>query len=161
MPPDRRGLIPEIDEQRLRALGEILRRTFETNLARGRPVTASNVRAGERFAPERVADGDRGTYWATDETVHGAEITIDLGSPTEINVVELREQLPLGQRVDSFEIQGFDGAAWRPLGTGTSIGSRRLVRTPTVAASRIRVRLTCEASCPAIAEIGLYRRPDQ
>ena len=161
MPPDRRGLIPATDEQRLRALGEILRRTFEKDLARGKAVSASNTRGpGERFRAGNAADGDRETYWCTDDGVRAGEATIDLGAPTEINVVSLREYLPLGQRVDSFEVQWFDGSAWKPLGKGTSIGSRRLLRTPTVAATRVRVRFMSAATCPAIAEIALYRRPE-
>ena len=55
LPPDRRGLFHENDVARLKEFGRVLQDTFRTDLARGKPVTASNVRGGdERFAAAAV-----------------------------------------------------------------------------------------------------------
>ncbi len=47
IPPDRRGLIHEIDARNLAEFGRILRETFATDLARGKPAAADQVRGGK------------------------------------------------------------------------------------------------------------------
>ena len=70
IPPDRRGLIPDIDAERLREFGQRIAATYKTDLARQATVRASQVRGGSpRFAAARVNDGDSATYWATDDGV--------------------------------------------------------------------------------------------
>ncbi|MBI4559753.1 MAG: alpha-L-fucosidase, partial [Candidatus Hydrogenedentes bacterium] len=81
--PDRRGLLPEKDVACLLEVRRILDDTFRTNLAVGKPVTASNIRGGDaRFGPQNALDGDGAAYWATDDGVTSATLEIDLGQLT-------------------------------------------------------------------------------
>jgi len=156
VPPDRRGRIHENDLASLRQFRRILDATFPTNLAQHARLTASNVRGGRRaFGPEGVLDGNRNTYWATDDNVTTAKLVLDLGRPTQFNVVELREYLPLGQRIEAFEIEAWHQGAWQPVARGTSIGNRRLLRGQMVTTDKVRLRISRAAACHALAEFGL------
>jgi len=160
LPPDRRGLIHEND---LAALGEfrrILDATFATNLAQAATFTASNVRGqASQFAPARVVDGDRYSYWATDDAVSTPELVVELAGPTTFNVVDLRECLPLGQRIEAFALDRWQDGQWHTFAQGTSIGNRRLLRTDSVTTAKVRLRITQAAVSPALAEFGLYAEP--
>jgi alpha-L-fucosidase len=160
LPPDRRGMINERDVAALRGFRQLLDRTFAKNLVLGAKFTASNIRGGdEAFAPERVIDGDPDSYWATDDTVTTPELTVDFGEPRTFNVVNLREYLPLGQRVEAFAVDAWQADRWVPFASGTSIGHRRLLRGARVTATKVRLRITQAPVAPAIAEFGLYAEP--
>ena len=159
LPPDRRGRIHDNDVRSLREFRRILDATFATNLAAGARVHASNVRGSgsdPRFAAANVLDGNRDTYWTTDDHVVTPTLTLDLGRPISFNVVRLREHLPLGQRVISIKIDMWRGRDWVEIGAATSIGNCRLLRGQRVTTSRVRLRITKAAVCPAISEVGLF-----
>jgi len=160
VPPDRRGLIHENDVKALRQWRGILDATFATDLARGAKATASNTRGNdERFSPAAVVDGNRQTYWATDDSATTPELVLDLGKPVTFNVVRLREHLSLGQRVDGFALDFWDGGEWKEFAAATSIGSQRLVTSRYVTTAKVRLRITKAAVCPAISEVGLFAMP--
>jgi alpha-L-fucosidase len=160
LPPDRRGVLHENDVQSLREFRRVLDATFAVDYARTAKLAASNVRGGDRrFAPENVRDGNRNTYWAADDSVTTPELVLDLGKPTTINVVNLREYLPLGQRVDAFALDQWADGDWREFAKGTSIGSRRLVRVAPITTAKVRLRITQAQVAPAIAEVGLFAEP--
>jgi alpha-L-fucosidase len=160
VPPDRRGQIHECDAKVLREWHRVLAATFARDLARGATATASNTRGQDpQFAPANCVDGDRQTYWATDDGVTTAELVLDLGRPVTFDVVRLREYLPLGQRVNSVALDSWDGQAWQEFATATSIGNQRLLRTAAITSAKVRLRITAAAACPAISELGLFRSP--
>ena len=159
LPPDPRGRLHENDVRALRAWGAVLKATFAADLARGAKVTASNTRGDDpRFAAANVVGGKRDRYWASDDRVTTPEIVLDLGRPVTFNVVRVREYLPLGQRIDSFELDAYQGK-WEPFASATSIGNQRLLWTAPITTSKVRLRVTKAAACPAIAEIGLFLSP--
>jgi alpha-L-fucosidase len=160
IPPDRRGLIHENDIKSLREFRRILEATFAVNLAKSARLTASNTRGkARRFAPENLLDDDRNTYWCTDDGITTPEMVFDLSQPATFNVIDLREYLPLGQRVEAFALDQWKDSGWQEMAKGTSIGNRRLLRCPTVTTARVRLRITQAPVCPAIAEVGLYLEP--
>ena len=158
MPPDRRGLLHEIDVKALADFGEALRTTFKQNLVAKAKVKASNVRGHDKaFGPQNLFDGKRATYWSTDDAVKTAEVTFDFERPATFNVIRLREAIQLGQRIDSIEFDQWKDGAWSKFAEATSIGSCRIIRTTeNIATSRVRLRITQAAACPALSEFGLY-----
>jgi alpha-L-fucosidase len=160
LPPDRRGLIHENDVASLKEFRRILAATFAKDLARGAKLTASNVRGGaKQFAPKHLLDHKRDTYWATDDHVTTPELVLNLGQPKTFNVVELREHIPLGQRIDAFALDQWKDGQWVEFAKGTSIGNRRLVRGDYITTDQVRLRITQAAACPALSELALYAEP--
>jgi alpha-L-fucosidase len=161
VPPDRRGRIHETDAASLLAFGALLRDTFATNLAADAQRSASNTRSNaQRFSPENTTDGDRDTYWTTDDDHREACIELTLREMRTFDLINLQEYLPLGQRVHAWRIEMKSGHDWIQIAQGESIGARRLVWIDPVTTDRIRIHLKGPVS-PAIAEIGLYRVPDR
>ncbi|MBV8550947.1 MAG: alpha-L-fucosidase [Acidobacteriaceae bacterium] len=158
VPPDRRGLISETDAASLRAFGQALRSTFGSNLAGGARVSASNVRGNDRaYGPHNLLDGDRATYWATDDSITTPTVTFDLEHPATFNLVRLREHIALGQRVAGFAVQVWRDNRWSDFGKGTSVGSGRIVRSQTlVTTARVRLLITDSPVSPALSEFGLF-----
>ncbi len=157
IPPDRRGLFHENDVASLRGMRKILDAMFRKNFLLGGKASASNVRGGSaKFAAGNVLDGDGETYWATDDSEKKSEIVIDLPRRAAFNVVKIREHIPLGQRVDEFAVDSWNGSAWVQFASGTSIGPRRLLKTEKVFTGRVRLRILKAAACPCISEVGAY-----
>jgi alpha-L-fucosidase len=154
VPPDRRGLLHENDVASLREFGKLRARLFSSNLAAGARVSASNTRGG--FVPENVLDGDRDTYWSTDDHVTTPSLTLDLARRVSFSVIRLRENIRLGQRVESFAVDSWHNSDWHTVAQGTSIGNCRLIRLDEpVAASRVRLRITQSPVCPALSQFAL------
>jgi alpha-L-fucosidase len=134
----------------------MLRATFGQSLAAGAKIAASNTRAGSR--PQNLLDGRRDTFWATDDAVREAEVTLGFQRPVAFDVVRVREYIPLGQRVEAVAVDAWSDGAWATVAEGTSIGNCRLMRTQSaVTTARVRLRITKSAACPVLSELGLYR----
>jgi len=162
LPPDRTGQINAHDVKSLTEFRKILDQTFATNLAAGAKIEASNVRGNDdAFGVKNLVDDHREKYWATDDDAKDPSLTIDFGKPTTFSVVSLREYLPLGQRVEAFELEQWSDGAWKQFAKGTSIGSRRLIRVAPITTTQIRLRITQAPVCPAISELGVYLEPAQ
>lgn len=160
VPPDRRGLVNEIDAGNLREWKRILDATFSENLSSDAVATASNVRGRDRiFAPCNVLGGKHDRYWATDDGVTTPELIVEMGSPVTFNVVRISEYLPLGQRIGSFALDYWNNEKWEEFAAGTSIGNQRLVQSKDITTTKVRLRITEAAACPAVSVFGLFKRP--
>jgi alpha-L-fucosidase len=159
VPPDRRGLLHDNDLAALRGFGDLVRDSFRENLAARARVTVSNIRAGDMkaFGPHNLIDHDRHSYWTVDDGMKTPEAVFTFVRPVTFNIVRLRENLPLGQRVDAFELDRWKDGAWETFEKSTSIGSCRLVRTrQDLSTTQVRLRITQAAACPAISDFGLF-----
>jgi alpha-L-fucosidase len=137
----------------------MIKGTFKQNLAANAKVAASNVRAkdAKAFGPRNLLNGERYTYWGTDDSVLTPEVTFDLGKTVRFNVVRLRENIKLGQRVDSFALDQWKDGGWAAFADATSIGACRLIRTKEdVTTNRVRLRITKAAACPALSDFGIF-----
>ncbi len=157
LPPDRRGLIHQNDVRRLLELRKVLDATFARDLARGKAAKAGNVRGGNpAFGADRAVDGKKDTCWATDDDVTRSWIEVDLGQATTFNRVMIQEDIRLGQRVEAFTIEAWDGSQWKPVSQGTTIGYKRLLRFPDTTAARVRLTITKARACPTIAALSVF-----
>ena len=159
-PIDKRGLIHENDAAEAARFAKAVKEAFAVNLAKGANIEASNVRDGsEKFAAKNVADGKKNSYWATDDDVLAADITLDFGKNLRVNRFLVQEYIALGQRVKAFSVEGFSNGQWRELGGGTTIGYKRILRFPTTEVSKIRLNIRDARACPVISNIGVYEAP--
>ncbi len=155
--PDTRGQLHEDDVANLKAFGELVSKTFTNNLAQNAKFKASNTR-GKNYATATLTDKNNGTYWATSDDVHEAQLTIDLKKSTTFDIISLQEFIPLGQRIDSFMIEVFENNQWKKVYIGTSIGSKRLIKFDTpITANSIKVMLKAPVAI-TLSEFGLYKQ---
>jgi alpha-L-fucosidase len=154
------GLIHENDEKAALEFGKTIKETFAVNLAEKTKAQASNVRGNaKQFGAVKAIDGDKETYWATDDDVTKATLTIDFGKPTKFNRFLAQEYIRLGQRVKAFTIEALVDGNWKELAKATTIGYKRILRFPTVEATQLRFNITVSKSCPVISNIGIYNAP--
>ena len=157
IPPDQRGLIPDIDAERLRSFRQALDEMYRTDLAAGAKASASSARGGSStFAAALVNDGKAGTYWATDDRVTSGSVTLTFAKPTRFERVVLQEFIRLGQRVEAFTVEAEVDGAWKTVAEGTTIGYKRIVRCEPTTAARVRVNITRARACPTLATVAVY-----
>ncbi len=159
-PVDKRGLIHETDEKQILKLAGALKADFAHNLAKNAKVKASNVRGNaSTFSVKNVIDKSNESYWTTDDEITSASLTIDLGEPTDFNRFLVQEYIRLGQRIKAFTLEALIDDEWKELAKETTIGYKRILRLPTVKATKVRFTITDAKSCPIISNIELYNAP--
>ena len=82
-----------------------------------------------------------------------ADGVLDLGRPVTFNVVRLREDIALGQGVETLALDQWQDGRWNEFAAGTSIGNCRLVRTAPVTTTKVRARTTPGAM---LMEVALF-----
>jgi alpha-L-fucosidase len=158
VPPDRKGLLHENDVKSLLAFRQLLKKEFESDLARGKEATALSCR-GKGYEASNVNDGNKETYWTTNDSQTTGDIIINLGAETEVNRIVLQEYIRLGQRVQEYKVSAFNGGDWKPLIEGTTIGYKVIRKFPVIKASKIKIAITKSKACPVISNVELYRSP--
>jgi len=161
--PDNRGLVPDDQVTALGQMAEIVRDTFARNLAQGAAVSVGN--SAPRHGAAAVLDGKLDTWWEAASGHTDGVLTLALNKPVTFDVVSLQEAVAQrGQRIESFVIETWNGAAWTaaelvPSDTQTTVGHRRLLRLRApVTTDRVRVRITGARLQPTLAEVGLYKQ---
>lgn len=167
-PIDKNGLIQPTDEYEALNFAKAVKEAFAINLAKNAKVTATNVRGkNKQFSAANVTDSNKETYWATDDSVIKASLTIDFGKPTPCNRFLVQEYIRLGQRVKSFTLEALVNGEWKQLkdqlvtnGNGTTtIGYKRIICFQTIQASKLRFTVNDAKACPVISNIEVYNAP--
>lgn len=159
-PVDKRGLIHENDAQKIQMLAQTIKVDFAENLAFNKMVVASATRGNsKKYKAGNVTDGNPETYWATDNDVKQASVTIDFGTPTEFNRLLLQEYIQLGQRVKQFTVDVLISDQWQEIASQTTIGQKRILRFQNVTASQLRVTIVDSRACPLISNIEIFKAP--
>jgi len=160
LPVDTRGLVHENDEARLKELVATIKADFKKELLKGTTVQASNTRAADaNFGPQNVIDGNKKTYWATDDKVKQASIQFTFKKPTAINRILLQEYIKLGQRVKAFTLEANVNGQWKTIANETTIGYKRILRLDRVLASAIRVNILDAKAGFVISTIEAFNAP--
>lgn len=158
VPADKRGLIHESDITRLEEFKAALDGTFTTDFTDGAEATASSIRGNsEIYNADRVLDGDYDTYWTMDDGQKTGSVTINLDESKIIDIVEIQEYIPLGQRIAGFTVDVESDGQWYEFGKGQTIGYKRLVRGNPVRADKIRVTIDDSQAVPLLNNISAYK----
>ena len=130
IPPDRRGLIHEIDAARIETFDNYLTKTFAKSKVIGRGNTW-HAEAGD-CREYKIKKGER------------------------INTILLQEDIRRGQRVEHFTVEAYINNEWHVVAEGTTIGHKRLLRFEECATERIRVTINeCRATVN-ISNVAAY-----
>lgn len=130
IPPDRRGLIHEVDAERIKEFGDYITKTFAHNY---------------------VVNGNK--PWHAEA---GEQKELKVKSNKIVNTILLQEDITQGQRVEEFSVELYNNGRWYHVARGTTIGYKRLVRISDYKAERIRVSINKSRGRANIKCIGLY-----
>ncbi len=159
-PVDTRGLIHENDIEHLMKMVDVIKKDFETNLAEDIAIKATNVRGKSiQYNAKKAIDGDTKTYWATDDDVIHASITLDFGKEITFNRFLVQEYIPLGQRVKKFSLDAWINNDWKEIESQTTIGYKRILRFDNVTSSKLRLNILDAKACPTISNIEVFHAP--
>lgn len=157
IPPDRRGLIHEIDVAALQGWKKLIDERFRTNLALNKTAKASSVRGNSHnYSGEMVTDGNKETYWATNDEVQNGHLEIDLGEHKVINYILIQEYIRLGQRVKNFSVEIEKDGNWLKVAQGTTIGYKRILKIEPVEAQKVQIVIKDSKACPVISNVEVY-----
>ena len=127
--PDRSGMIPKEEEDRVLLLALQIRNRY------GFPVAMIESPSLEGFPPT-------------------AEL--DLGRARTIDHLLLREDLRQGQRVQSYEVELLVNGAWKQIAAGLSIGQTKIDEFPAIQGSRVRLRITRSLAPPRLRRVSAF-----
>lgn len=156
IPPNQDGLFDERDIQRLYEFRAYRDELYKEDLALGSKVSGPAL--SEDFACHHLTDGLETSSWASDAELP-IQLEIDLGIPKTFDVIELREDLKLGQRIAAFHVQVEVDGVWQEFGMGFTVGHKRLLRGPLVEAQKVCVMITEAQYMPVLTKISLYKTP--
>jgi len=159
--PDRRGRLHENDVASLAGFGRKLEQTFRTDYAKTATIRASNVRGGrsDLFGTRFLTDGDRYSPWATDDAVRNPVLEMQWKVPVTFDLIRLREDIRLGQRIDSLEVDVRVDGRWQTVGKATGIGACRIIPLEKpFTTTACRIRITGSPVSIALGELGVFKR---
>lgn len=160
--PDKTGRLDAADVESLLAFGKMRKALLSKDYALGAKATANSVRGNDPvFGADKLTDGDIESYWCPNDGEKTGSIEIKLPSPATFDVVRIREQIRLGQRVSAFSIDAYIDGQWQEIdGAGQTIGNQVLRKLDTpVTTDRVRLNIKDSRACPCISELSLLRMP--
>ena len=158
IPPNKEGLMDEVDVASLKEFKVILDETFAINLIKGATVKASNTREHSKtFGANFIVDNSTETFWAADDKQDSAFFEIQLPKVTSFDRMLLQEPIAYGQRIAKFYVQAYVNNLWKTIASETTIGLKRLLRFESINTNKIRVVLKEYFGAPAISNMGIYK----
>ena len=147
--PDNRGLLPDADVARLKEFGQAVHAIYspEKNLA---------AHADHATAFREAVDSDPDTVWAAPEGSHSAIIDLAFAQPIRFDRALTMEWLVAGQTVQKYAIQIMDGANWKTIYSGTTIGHKKIDLFPRVKTQHVRLNILSASGTPRIREFQLF-----
>ena len=151
--PDRRGLLPDADVQRLRDFGDALHRRFGTNLV------SSHIRTAPEL--ERALDSDPDTFWTAPAGANRGTIEITFAKPIVFDRALTMEWLSEGQHIEDYAVEVYRQGKWVVVAQGRAIGHKKIDAFPPSTASRVRLNIIAASGKFAIREFQLYNTQTQ
>ena len=149
IPPTNEGLLHENDVRRLEEIGEFIRNAFADNIAPDCDITA-DCEGIENV----LTDSYESCYIPeTPET----EITFKFDKPEKLGYLVIKENIRMGQRVESFTVSVSENGSFREVYEGTVIGYKRIVPLNNVVTDSLKIKITDSRISPVISFIGIYR----
>lgn len=135
VPPNREGLFSDADVASLTNMHKTLTELFADDLTKGLKQSWT------------LTGANTGT------------LEVDLGRPTRLNVIDLREDISRGQSVARYATEGLVNGEWQELSKGTTVGYRALDRISQIEISKFRVRVVESVDTLHPVEVHLYAEP--
>jgi alpha-L-fucosidase len=156
LPPDKEGLINEADIKNLKEWTRLRDNIFKNNFAKGASVIAANG-----INAKAILDNNYNTYWTTKGKDTTATIELKLKNKATFSVLMLQENIAIGQRIEKFDLEYWDGTSWKKAAAGTTVGYKRLLQFDAVTTDKVRLNIISSRLNPTIAELGLFMEKDR
>jgi alpha-L-fucosidase len=153
IPPNKAGLFDQHDIASLQAWQAIIAKTYATNLLKG-----SQVQGATTAQAAALFDTKYDTYWTTTGRDTTATISFSLPAPRQFDVLQLQENIAVGQRIENFVLEYKSGEEWKPVVTGTTVGYKRILTFAPLQAQYLRLRITSSRLNPTLSAIGVYKQ---
>ena len=88
------------------------------------------------------------------------EVTLELAGEKTFNLIRLREDIRLGQRVEGVAVDAWQDGAWKEIAKAEAVGACHIWRVPKTTTGKVRIRVTKSPVCPALSDFGLYLEPE-
>ncbi len=171
IPPNKAGVLPQASVNALTGMGKLVTDRLTNDFARTATVTTDATRtagAARNYAATNMTDGDKNTYWATNDGTNTGVITLLWDNEQTVRYVELMEHIAKGQRVRKFHIETTtDGSNWNRIAANaetTTIGYKRIIPLNGSTSNYgngysvkgIRITIDDSRSCPLISKVSVY-----
>lgn len=153
VPPDKRGLIHENDLKSLRELKSVIDKTFTKDLSSNAKVIING--SSKPVAKESILSD--GKYWIDEIDKTSATLEFIMPEKISFDLVMLQEEIRVGQRVEKFHLEYWDGNIWIKFTEGTTLGYKRLLRIEPVTTNRVRLVIDESRLNPTISNFGLFK----
>ena len=151
LPPDKEGLINNADIKALKGWTALRESIFNNNLAKDAKIISTN---GKNL--KTILDNKYESYWTTKGNDTTAVIELKLKKKSTFNVLMLQENISIGQRIENFDLEYWNGNEWKIAAKGTTVGYKRLLQFREITTDRIRINILSSRLNPTISEMGLY-----
>lgn len=153
IPPDRRGLIHEIDSASLLEFKKMREESFATNLAL--TSKAELHTSGAIFQRTNFTDGKSETFEKLNHYKNDG-LWIKFEHVKKINCIALQEAIAWGQQVRQAKLVLLNGSQPVKEINITTIGRKRILSFPAIDVSAINLVITDAKQTPLISEIAVY-----
>ncbi|MDU6360258.1 MAG: alpha-L-fucosidase [Clostridiales bacterium] len=158
-PPDRRGLIHDIDTKNVLNAATILQKTFAVNLLQGAEVSATSEMRPICSADKMLLK-DENLFYAADEKDLTPTITFTTKEPITFNCFVLSEVIELGHRVRGYRVEAKVKDEWKVLVDNQCIGFRWAEYFDTITTQEVRIVITDAVVAPVLRSFGVYYKPE-
>lgn len=154
IPPNKKGLIQKEDSLHLLQWRSIHQQTFKTNLA-----STAVIKLSSGKNTKALTDGKYATYWTTtSEKDTTAEIIFSFPKQQIFDVLLLQENIKVGQRIEKFKAEYWNGKAWILFAEGTTVGYKRLLRFNEIITVKVRLKILSSRLNPTLSGVGFYKQ---
>lgn len=152
IPPNRDGKIAPEDEARLHELGAWIRDSFQKNLAEKAMIMASP--SGVTGSADVIRYDDYRSWYQG--STPNATIVLTWEEAHVLQFLELKEQILLSQRIESYSIELYYGCHLVAVYEGKTVGYCRIVPLHGIRADRAVIRVIDSRVAPTLSFVGVY-----
>lgn len=153
IPPNKDGLIEQVDISRLEQIGQYLKNAFKYNICENSKISVDSF---ENDLDIKNVLKNNDDYWKTKDNNEQAEITIKFDKVENIKNIVLQEQIQLSQRIEEFEILALINNVFEVIYNGTTVGYKKICKVDNIETDLVKIKITKSRVSPTLKFIGIY-----
>ena len=154
IPPNKEGLLAKEDVERLKELGEFLRKAFKRNLVEEAVLAVDSYKEG--FEIENVREPGYGKYFSTREGITSCTIDIEFEEETVIHYLILQENIEMSQRIEGFSVWAETDGNLREVYRGKVVGYKHIAQLKGIRTKFLQIKIHDARVCPTVAFLGVF-----